>query len=507
MKIGILTSGGDCPGLNAVIRGAVLQGRHLARRRVRRLPLGLEGRRRGRHHADRAATTCAASRSRAARSSARAAPTRSRARAAAPRTSSGCSTRNGIDAIIAIGGEGTLTAARRLTDEGLKIVGVPKTIDNDLAATDYSFGFDTAVEIATEAIDRLRTTADSHGRCMVVEVMGRHVGWIALHSGMAGGAHAILIPEQPQSIEQICEWVESVRDRGRAPLDRRRRGLPPRRHGGGALAARASTRSTGRASAASPSGSRPIIEERTGIESRDDRARPHPARRRPVGVRPRARDPARHGGGRRRATRARGARWSRSAAPTSRRSRSPRRWAASTACRSAATTRRRSSSADGCRCPRSASATSCASGRASWRCSSAARSTASAWATSSASAASSNRGSRRWTPPCARCSRNRASSSRHPTSSRVAGSPTTSRIARRGARSRTCSSAASWRGEPSGSDELDPEWFALDAVPFDEMWDDARRWLPGVLAGGRVRRTFVFGEDLATVVAERESVA
>ena len=125
---------------------------------------------------------------------------------------------NGVDSIIAIGGEGTLAAANRLADAGIQIVGVPKTIDNDLSATDYTFGFDTAVQIATDAMDRLRTTGDSHGRCMVAEVMGRHVGWIALHSGMAAGAHAILIPEQKTSMDQIIEWVESARDRGRAPL-------------------------------------------------------------------------------------------------------------------------------------------------------------------------------------------------------------------------------------------------------------------------------------------------
>ena len=123
----------------------------------------------------------------------------------------------GVDSLIAIGGEGTLAAANRLADAGIPIVGVPKTIDNDLSATDYTFGFDTAVQIATDAMDRLRTTGDSHGRCMVAEVMGRHVGWIALHSGMAAGAHAILIPEQKTSIEQIIEWVEGARDRGRAP--------------------------------------------------------------------------------------------------------------------------------------------------------------------------------------------------------------------------------------------------------------------------------------------------
>ena len=108
---------------------------------------------------------------------------------------------------------------------------MPKTIDNDLSATDYTFGFDTAVQIATDAMDRLRTTGDSHGRCMIAEVMGRHVGWIALHSGMAAGAHAILIPEQKTSIEQICEWARvGPRSRTRA-ADRRRRGLQARHDG------------------------------------------------------------------------------------------------------------------------------------------------------------------------------------------------------------------------------------------------------------------------------------
>ena len=126
--------------------------------------------------------------------------------------------RHGVDSIIAIGGEGTLAAAKRLADGGVKIIGVPKTIDNDLSATDYTFGFDTAVQIATDAMDRLRTTGESHGRCMIAEVMGRYVGWIALHSGMAAGAHVILIPEQKTSVAQICTWVQQTKDRGRAPL-------------------------------------------------------------------------------------------------------------------------------------------------------------------------------------------------------------------------------------------------------------------------------------------------
>jgi 6-phosphofructokinase 1 len=113
-----------------------------------------------------------------------------------------------VDALIAIGGEDTLGVAKRLHEEGVQVVGVPKTIDNDLGATDYTFGFDTAVTIATEAIDRLHTTAESHHRVLICEVMGRHAGWIALHSGIAGGANVILIPERPFDIEKVCDYVE-----------------------------------------------------------------------------------------------------------------------------------------------------------------------------------------------------------------------------------------------------------------------------------------------------------
>src|SRR5207245_8002632 len=111
----------------------------------------------------------------------------------------------GLDALIAIGGEDTLGVAKKLHDEGVKVIGVPKTIDNDLGATDYTFGFDTAVNIAMEAIDRLHTTAESHHRALIVEVMGRHAGWIALHAGLAGGANVILIPEKPFSMDKFCE--------------------------------------------------------------------------------------------------------------------------------------------------------------------------------------------------------------------------------------------------------------------------------------------------------------
>jgi 6-phosphofructokinase 1 len=173
----------------------------------------------------------------------------------------------GVEALIAIGGEGTLAAAQRLSDAGIPIVGVPKTIDNDLSATDYTFGFDTAVQIATDAMDRLRTTGDSHGRCMVAEVMGRHVGWIALHSGMAAGAHAILIPEQKTSLDQIVEWVESARDRGRAPLVAVSEGFKldtmDEAHSERGLDAFGRPRLGGIGEMLAP-----LIEERTGIETR-----------------------------------------------------------------------------------------------------------------------------------------------------------------------------------------------------------------------------------------------
>lgn len=120
-----------------------------------------------------------------------------------------------LDALIAIGGEDTLGVANKLAKEGLKIVGVPKTIDNDLSGTDFTFGFDTAVNIVTESIDRLHTTAESHNRIMVVEVMGRHAGWIAVHSGIAGGADVILIPELPIDIDEVCNSIRKRHEHGK----------------------------------------------------------------------------------------------------------------------------------------------------------------------------------------------------------------------------------------------------------------------------------------------------
>ena len=216
MAIGILTSGGDCPGLNAVIRSAVFKGTMIHKQEFVGFKNGwrglLEGdivplqRRDVQGISKQGGTILGTSRTNPFDGD-----------GGVERVQENME-RHGVDSIIAIGGEGTLAAAKRLADGGVKIIGVPKTIDNDLSATDYTFGFDTAVQIATDAMDRLRTTGESHGRCMIAEVMGRYVGWIALHSGMAAGAHVILIPEQKTSVAQICAWVQQTKDRGRAPL-------------------------------------------------------------------------------------------------------------------------------------------------------------------------------------------------------------------------------------------------------------------------------------------------
>ncbi|WP_293694726.1 ATP-dependent 6-phosphofructokinase [uncultured Agrococcus sp.] len=217
MRIGILTSGGDCPGLNAVIRAAVLTG-------IKEYDYDFVGIRdgwRGLIEGDVRALNRSAVRGLSRVGGTIIGTSRTHpydAEGGGPEKMKATMDRLGIDGIIAIGGEGTLSGARRLFNDGMPVVGVPKTIDNDLDATDYTFGFDTAVEIATEAGDRLRTTGDSHMRCMVLEVMGRHVGWIALHSGVSVGAHVILIPEHPVSIEEIGDYVRQVYDRGRAPL-------------------------------------------------------------------------------------------------------------------------------------------------------------------------------------------------------------------------------------------------------------------------------------------------
>ncbi|SCZ56959.1 6-phosphofructokinase 1 [Arthrobacter sp. UNCCL28] len=214
-RLGILTSGGDCPGLNAVIRGAVLRGTISGEFDF----VGFRDGWKGVLDEDvlplpRAAVRGISGRGGTMLGTSRTNPLRDGGSGAVRRSLR----RHGVDGLIAIGGEGTLAAARILSEQGVNVVGVPKTIDNDLGATDYTFGFDTAVQTATEAIDRLRTTGESHHRCMIAEVMGRNAGWIALHAGMASGAHAILIPEHRVSLEQIAVWVSSAHERGRAPL-------------------------------------------------------------------------------------------------------------------------------------------------------------------------------------------------------------------------------------------------------------------------------------------------
>ncbi len=206
MRIGVLTGGGDCPGLNAVIRAVVRRGveglghEFVGYRDGWRGPLEGESRPLGvpevRGILPRGGTILGSSR------------TNPFAEDGGPGRIAENLAAAGVDGLIAIGGEDTLGAASRLHDEhGLRVIGVPKTIDNDLGATDYTFGFDTAVNIAMEAIDRLHTTADSHHRVLIVEVMGRHAGWIAFHAGLAGGANVILIPEQPFDVERVCELV------------------------------------------------------------------------------------------------------------------------------------------------------------------------------------------------------------------------------------------------------------------------------------------------------------
>ena len=212
MRVGVLTGGGDCPGLNAVIRALVRRGTQEYGYQFTGFRDGWRGPLEGdtvtldvnavRGILPRGGTILGSSRTNPLGSGAadggRSGVERIRDNLAGL----------GVDALVAIGGEDTLGAAAALCGEGVKVVGVPKTIDNDLGATDYTFGFDTAVNIAMEAIDRLHTTAESHHRALIVEVMGRHAGWIALHAGMAGGANVILIPENPFSLEKVCQYVE-----------------------------------------------------------------------------------------------------------------------------------------------------------------------------------------------------------------------------------------------------------------------------------------------------------
>jgi 6-phosphofructokinase 1 len=212
VKVGVLTGGGDCPGLNAVIRAVARRSLDRGHEMVgiREGWLGLvEGRfeplgpREISGLLPRGGTILGTSRTN---------PYKINAVDAVLRHFEA----EGLGALVAVGGEDTLGVAARLhAEQGFPVVGVPKTIDNDLSATDYTFGFDTAVWICTEAIDRLHTTAESHNRVMVVEVMGRHTGWIAVMSGIAGGADVILIPEHPISVDEACDDIRRRHERGK----------------------------------------------------------------------------------------------------------------------------------------------------------------------------------------------------------------------------------------------------------------------------------------------------
>jgi 6-phosphofructokinase 1 len=212
-RVGILTGGGDCPGLNAVIRAVVRKGINQYGHAIVGYRDGWRGplennmvsltadNTMGLLH--RGGTILGSSRTNPFKEER--GVERVRENLASER----------IEALIAVGGEDTLGVANKLASEGVNVIGVPKTIDNDLSGTDFTFGFNTAVQICTDAIDRLHTTAESHNRVIVLEVMGRHAGWIAAYSGIAGGADAILVPERPFDIEKVCEHIRHRHQKGR----------------------------------------------------------------------------------------------------------------------------------------------------------------------------------------------------------------------------------------------------------------------------------------------------
>ncbi|MDQ6909476.1 MAG: 6-phosphofructokinase [Actinomycetota bacterium] len=213
MRVGLLTGGGDCPGLNAVIRAVVRKGeRHYGDELV-----GFRDGWRGAMHGDLMVLDIERCRGILPRGGTMLGTSRTNPYKidGGPHQVLDTLRANRVDSLIAIGGEDTLGVAAKLHDEGVSIVGVPKTIDNDLSATDFTFGFNTAVQIATDAIDRLHTTAESHDRVMVVEVMGRHAGWIATYAGIAGGAAEILIPEEEFDLDEVCERLRRRHEKGR----------------------------------------------------------------------------------------------------------------------------------------------------------------------------------------------------------------------------------------------------------------------------------------------------
>jgi ATP-dependent phosphofructokinase / diphosphate-dependent phosphofructokinase len=212
-RVGMFTGGGDCPGLNAVIRAVVRKGVNQYGHAVVGFRDGWRGVLENKYsHLTPDNTSGILHKGGTILGSSRTNPFKEER--GVERVKETLTAQN-IDALIAIGGEDTLGVADKLTSEGVNVVGVPKTIDNDLSATDFTFGFHTAVQICTDAIDRLHSTAASHNRVMVVEVMGRHAGWIAAYSGIAGGADVILVPEEPFDIEAVCDHIRSRHARGR----------------------------------------------------------------------------------------------------------------------------------------------------------------------------------------------------------------------------------------------------------------------------------------------------
>jgi 6-phosphofructokinase 1 len=229
MRIGVLTGGGDCPGLNAVIRAVVRKGVAVHGFEFVGFRNGWKGPLEGvtmelgipqvRGILPRGGTILGSSRTNPFKIDGGVEQVKDNLAS------------NGVDALVAIGGEDTLGVATKLADLGVNVVGVPKTIDNDLSGTDFTFGFDTAVNIASEAIDRLHTTAESHHRALVVEVMGRHAGWIALHAGMSGGANVVLIPEVPFDIDEVCDLVKKRFETQYSPIIVVAEGAVPREGG------------------------------------------------------------------------------------------------------------------------------------------------------------------------------------------------------------------------------------------------------------------------------------
>ena len=212
--IGLLTTGGDCPGLNAVIRGVVRRATDVHHEEVVGILNGWEG--------FMAGDVCPLGREEVRGILQQGGTILGTSRMDPYVHGNGYESlrptieRNGVDTVIVAGGDGSLKTALQLQEEGMRVIGVPKTIDNDIAGTDVTFGFDTAVHVATEAIDRITTTAESHDRLMVVEVMGRTKGWIALYSGLAAGADAILVPELPYDLGDVADVVRSRAARGRS---------------------------------------------------------------------------------------------------------------------------------------------------------------------------------------------------------------------------------------------------------------------------------------------------